>query len=610
MRSKKLSRQLKKVLEFEEIDSELPNIQAWIEQAGATAPAPKSEALDAVVTNFSAFLDAIDASYEQYETNLTHAQRSLELSSQEVEERNKLLRQENKKVSDLLNNMRQAVFTVDKQGLVVAPVSRFADAVFGRSVVGESIYSVVFPELDPQGEEISGLRSAMIGVFGEDELQWSLLEGLFPRRAHVFANEAERALNAAKILKIATTPVWDDNSNLERIMFIVEDVTEVEKLERAMAEERAKSNRSMQIIQELAGMPRAQIGDFLGRSVESVSEVKQLLQSQAKPDFDLIFRHLHTVKGNARGFKLNMISGAAHRVESLVAPCRGGQGAQTWLSNRDHIFDELFQLQQQLGDYTDLAQRVLGIDSKRHGVNEASAGSHANPSQSLISALRPLIERMGQQVKHPLMAEVEAILETASRVPVRPALEQLKYMALDLAQELGKSVDVEILDVGDTALKPAVLAPVQDALMHLVRNAVDHGLEAPSDRKDAGKGPQGKITLACVESPDGLVIRVDDDGRGLDAEAIAIRASHLGLVDENTLRAMSSSEKLALIFMPGFTTKREVSEISGRGSGLDAAKVDIEKSGGRIEIKTEPGRGTTFAIVFPRREQSRATGAA
>jgi chemotaxis protein histidine kinase CheA len=395
-------------------------------------------------------------------------------------------------------------------------------------------------------------------------------------------------------------------------MFIVEDVTEVEKLERAMAEERAKSNRSMQIIQELAGMPRAQIGDFLGRSVESVSEVKQLLQSQAKPDFDLVFRHLHTVKGNARGFKLNMISGAAHRVESLVAPCRGGQGSQTWLSSRDQIFDELFQLQQQLGDYTDLAQRVLGIDSKRHGANgnETASAANANPSHALISALRPLLERMGQQVKHPLMAEVEALLEAASRAPVRPTLEQLKYMALDLAQELGKNVEVEIVDVGDTALKPAVLAPVQDALMHLVRNAVDHGLEAPSDRKDAGKSTQGKITLACVESSDGITIRVDDDGRGLDAEAIAIRAGHLGLVSEDALRAMSSTEKLALIFLPGFTTKREVSEISGRGSGLDAAKVDIEKSGGRIDIKTEPGRGTTFAIVFAKRQHARATGAA
>lgn len=596
MRSKKLSRQLKKSLECEEIEEHLPAVQEWFTANGSAAP----EGLSFLVQNFGPFLDAIEESYSQYESNLTHAQRSLELSGQEVEERNKLLRGEVKKVSDLLNNMRQAVFSVGPDGMIVAPVSKFADHVFGRALAGTNMYDAVYPELDQKGEEYDNLKSAMIGVYGEGELQWDLMESSFPRRALIYLPGAKKTEDNLRVLKIAVGPIWNDTNVLERIMFIVEDVTEVEKLERKMAEEKAKANRNMQIIQEMVGVGRPQLSDFLARTTDAMHETRKLMEAGGTPDLDLLFRELHTVKGNARGYKFGLISAAAHRVESLIAACRGGNAAAEWSSRKDEVLNEMHALQDQIAEYVNLAQRILGIDARRTGQAGAGATSMDSNAQvtQLVERLRPVLARLRSQIKHPGLGEVHELLERATDSPVSPALERLAMMAHDVATELGKNVVTEVADPGQVAIPPKLLAPVQDALVHLVRNAVDHGIEATPDREAAGKPADGHLRLAVDGSKPGAVsFIIQDDGRGLDASGIVRKAISLGLVDEPTADKLTDREKFDLIFKPGFTTKQEVSETSGRGVGLDAARAAIEKIGGRVEVKTEKGRGTTFVVT-------------
>lgn len=597
MRSKKLGRQLKKSLECEEIDEHLSAMQEWVTANAAAGPAE----LAALVQNFGPFLDAVDAAYEQYESNLTHAQRSLELSGQEVEERNKLLRFEVKKVSDLLNNMRQAVFSVGPDGSIVAPVSKFADAVFGRSLIGSNVYDAVYPELDQKGEDYANLKSAMIGVYGEGELQWDLMEDAFPRRALIYLPGSERNEDSLRVLKISVGPIWNDNQLLERIMFIVEDVTDVEKLERKMAEEKAKANRTMQIIQEMVALARPQLGDFLARTTDALHKTRGYLGADL-PDFDLVFRELHTVKGNARGYKFGLISAAAHRVESLVAACRGPEGAKEWNEKRAEIMTELSVLQDQVAEYVSLAQRILGIDASRGGQG-AGAATQADDGQAahvarLVNRLKPVLERLRAQVKHPALGEVHDIIERATDVPVRSALEQLAMMAQDVAHELGKSVVTEIADPGQTAIAPKVLSVVQDALVHLVRNAVDHGIEHPNDREASGKPAEGHVRISCDSSKPGYVtFIIEDDGRGLDSSLIIRKAISMGVLDESSADRLTEAEAYELIFKPGFTTKQEVTEVSGRGVGLDAARAAIVKMGGRVEITAQKGRGARFAVT-------------
>jgi len=595
MRSKKLSRQLKKVLECEEIDSELPAIQTWIAAQPETAAPPSN--IVAIVNNFAAFLDVIDVSYEQNEANLEHAQRSLALGSQEIEERNKLLRAENKKVSDLLNNMRQAVFSVDLEGLIVAPVSRFADAVFGYSLVGKSILNEVYAELDRKSEEYASLRSAMIGVFGEGELQWDLMVEYFPNRAIIYSSGKPREPDHAKFLKVSVNPIWDDGGMLERIMFIVDDVTEVEKLERLMVEEKTKSDKSLRIIQELVAIARAETAEFLRCSREALHDSKKYLDSEHF-DLDLVFRNLHTIKGNARGFKFQRISNAAHHVESVVAQCRDHSEPNSWQENQEEVFELLAVLEAEIGAYAHLAETVLGLTAVGANKDQILNRPATISANALVAKLAPLVQNLKPRLNPYELEQFESVFKKADESVVRPGLNHLADVAGNIARELGKILQVEVVDPNDLSMDPKSWRIVQDALMHLVTNSVDHGIETEEQRKKSGKQNPGRIRIECFEKKDQLSFLVTDNGKGLDENTLVARALKTGFIDEAEAQKLTRQEKYHLIFAPGFTTKNEVTEISGRGAGLDAARAQIENLGGHIEIVSELGKGTTFKIVL------------
>jgi two-component system chemotaxis sensor kinase CheA len=138
---------------------------------------------------------------------------------------------------------------------------------------------------------------------------------------------------------------------------------------------------------------------------------------------------------------------------------------------------------------------------------------------------------------------------------------------------------------------------VSSPLVHMVRNAVDHGLESPEGRKGVGKPPLGTITINAYNDEKEVIVEISDDGKGIDKDVIFTKAVQKGLVEEN--QDMPESEILALIFHPGFSTAAQVTSISGRGVGMDVVRRDIESLGGRIEIATNLGKGSTFKMVMP-----------
>jgi two-component system chemotaxis sensor kinase CheA len=149
----------------------------------------------------------------------------------------------------------------------------------------------------------------------------------------------------------------------------------------------------------------------------------------------------------------------------------------------------------------------------------------------------------------------------------------------------------------DAELDRTIVEQLADPLMHMVRNAVDHGLELPADREKAGKPAEGRIRLSALHQSGHVVIAVSDDGRGLDQARILRKAVERGLVKEQA--QLSPAEILDLIFEPGFSTSEQVTAISGRGVGMDVVKREIEKLRGRVEVRSEPGKGTTFLLRVP-----------
>jgi len=168
----------------------------------------------------------------------------------------------------------------------------------------------------------------------------------------------------------------------------------------------------------------------------------------------------------------------------------------------------------------------------------------------------------------------------------------------DLSRKLGKQVDLT-LEGKEVELDKTIIEAINDPLTHLVRNAVDHGIEPPDQRQAAGKNPTGKIELKAYHEAGQVNVVISDDGKGLDGEKLAKAAIDKGLITEEQAQRMSEKEKVQLIFLPGFSTAKKITDVSGRGVGMDVVKTNLDKLGGQTEIESQPGRGTTIRIKLP-----------
>ena len=192
--------------------------------------------------------------------------------------------------------------------------------------------------------------------------------------------------------------------------------------------------------------------------------------------------------------------------------------------------------------------------------------------------------------------EIQNIAMSFRMLPVRPLVQKLQRVVRDTAQALQKAVELEI-EGEHVDIDKSVLDEIADPLIHILRNAVDHGLESIQERGDLGKDLKGTVRLSFANEGNHLVVQIKDDGKGINAEVLKEKAIKKGLIKPD--QSLTEKEALRLIFHPGFSTKEVTSEISGRGVGMDVVKTNIEKMGGLIDIQTEVGRGSTFTLQIP-----------
>jgi two-component system, chemotaxis family, sensor kinase CheA len=195
-----------------------------------------------------------------------------------------------------------------------------------------------------------------------------------------------------------------------------------------------------------------------------------------------------------------------------------------------------------------------------------------------------------------IVRELQDMSMSLRMVPLRPTFQKLTRIVRDVAKKSDKLI--QFVSTGDdTEIDRNMVDVIAEPLIHMVRNAADHGIEATAARIAAGKTPTGTVRLAAYHSGGSVVIDLSDDGGGLDRERILAKATQKGLIDPN--KSLSDSEIYQLIFLPGFSTTENVTDISGRGVGMDVVRRNIEQLKGRIEITSERGRGTVFSIRLP-----------
>jgi two-component system chemotaxis sensor kinase CheA len=212
--------------------------------------------------------------------------------------------------------------------------------------------------------------------------------------------------------------------------------------------------------------------------------------------------------------------------------------------------------------------------------------------------------QMGAELSAGFDAVERRVTELQRRVldlrttPLARVMETLPRTVRQLAEQLGKRIEVELAGT-ELDLDRSILDRLNEPLLHVVRNAVDHGIETPAERVAAGKDEVGHITIAARRKKDSIIIDVSDDGAGIDLESVRDRAIEAGLLHPDLAEDLPPSEIAALIFRPGISTAKNVSAVSGRGVGMDAVKATIESLGGVVELRSERGKGTTTSVVVP-----------
>ena len=217
--------------------------------------------------------------------------------------------------------------------------------------------------------------------------------------------------------------------------------------------------------------------------------------------------------------------------------------------------------------------------------------------QSIASKDTRAIQLGGQRLDLITSELQEAIMLTRMQ-PIGNVFTKFQRVVRDLARNLGKQVELT-LEGTEVELDKTIIEAISDPLTHLVRNSVDHGIEYPDDRLAAGKDPTGKIRLEAFHEAGQVNIQISDNGKGIDGRQLASMAVEKGLIQKDQVKMMSDKEKVGLIFLPGFSTAKEVTDVSGRGVGMDVVKTNLDKLGGVVDIDSTVGKGTTVRIKLP-----------
>lgn len=394
------------------------------------------------------------------------------------------------------------------------------------------------------------------------------------------------------------------------------------------------------------------IETFLIEAKELLAKMEEVLLKieQGDSSQDLIndlFRSVHTLKGSAGMFSFNDLSGFVHDVESFLAIIRTNKTplvkakAQVLLEIVDYL-NNLLQASVQKNVTEELINKKPVLLEKLNNASDAEAQTKVNAVANTIASavtntvasnisgpikvdpvkLDEIINLTGEIVivqeyinnliksknfdyinlldnsekLFKLIDNLKTLSLQLRMLPIKEIFSKFNRVIRDIAAQQNKQIKLQITGES-TELDKIIMEKINDPLLHLVRNACDHGIDMPKDRESIGKPSCGLITLQAYQENGEVVINIMDDGRGIDLEQVKQKAIKVGLLDAT--KELSTAEILSYIFEPGFSTSEQITDISGRGVGMDVVKKEVEKLHGSINIKTKKSEGTTVSIRLP-----------
>jgi HPt (histidine-containing phosphotransfer) domain-containing protein len=473
-------------------------------------------------------------------------------------------------IRSILSTITQGIFTIGGDVPRINPeYSEFLKVIVDTDAIeGRNPLELLFHNSNLPKERISQMENVLTSILNEDELAFTL-------NAEHLVSEYEKGHGSERqYFHVDWTPVLNDESKVGKVLVTVRDVTQIRNLEHSAH----KQNKDMTIIKELLGADPTRIQRFLKKAESYLGTCLKAISHQTNEhSLHQIFIIMHTLKGDARTLGLAMVSNQVHELEEKISKLERNAPHEGWRLTED--FQSLIDL---VNDF----ERV-----QREKLNRTNDDiSPSIPITQLVEILDPLQHISDEDIKEQSRAafvKVKDCLYGLCHESLQGLFEDLAQSLDSTAKHLGKMTpEIHCQFDRKVYIQQDIREALANAFIHIFRNSLDHGIEHPIVRQQKGKPESGRITISGAMLPDAVRIHYEDDGNGLNLEKIWNIARERGLLPRHG--KPSDQEIGQLIFASGFSTADELSEISGRGIGMSAARSFLERLGMTLQIELKP----------------------
>ncbi|MBT0571681.1 Hpt domain-containing protein [Curvibacter sp. CHRR-16] len=497
---------------------------------------------------------------------------------EKIQQSNEKIRQKTADIHAMLHYIPQGILTIEGGGIIHPEFSEHLKTVLETNdIAGRNVMHVVFDGSGLGLDALNQMETAISACIGEDVMN-------FEFNVHLLPHEIVKPMpdGRTKILDLNWSPITDESGTTLRLLLCLRDVTDL----RALTQAADAQKKELALIGEILGVHQEKFEEFIDSANRFLTENGALIDSveaaseSARQDaVAVLFRNMHTIKGNARTYGLLQLTDLVHQAEERYDRIRHGQ--QAW--DTPLLQTELKQVAEMVAHYARINDVTLG---RKVGGRHASSTPFVQVPQEVVNSLIERLEKAGMQdaaQQSTTLQEARDVLKQLGAEPLSRMLSGVIQSLPSLAKELGKDAPQVVVQEAGILVRTQLANTLGNVFMHLYRNALDHGLELPAERVAMGKPQAGEITLSAHLDAHALTLRLKDDGRGLALQRIKGKAIEQGLLDAD---AQTSAHDIAqLIFASGFSTANEVTEVSGRGVGMDAVRGFIQELGGDITLE-------------------------
>lgn len=529
--------------------------------------------------DLSESLEEVRAVNEELETSYQEIEALNNTLEEKVLKRTQELNYTMRDLKMILNNTEQGFLTLDNLLRVEPTFSQECERIFHQKIEDVFFPTLLYPNDQQESEFVEKIISAIQRE--EDDLKREAYISLLP----------EKLVIHGLFIELDYKWIEDAIPGEMQLMIILTDITKRIELENRIEEERNKLSKIIKIMLNLEEF-RRMTTDYRHFVTHEMNEL--ITKSQSQDIISLIKRRLHTFKGGFASFGLRYIEKKLHSVEDVLQKFSLESQEKPLGST---VFSEIKEKEMchWLDKEEDIIKKELAdcIPCEKTKLFKDERFLRIYPEQ--IETVRKLLK---QYVPDEYHEKINTSLSYLEKTKIQEFLNYYRYVVDNIAEKLGKTIHPLVIEGDVVYIDPKKMGKWADTLIHIFRNAIDHGIETTEERIMMNKPQYGQISVHVRDKDSDISIEISDDGRGLDIQQITKRAIDKGLINLAKAEMMEEDSLLEFIFLDGFSTKDNVDLVSGRGTGLSAVKSEWEKLGGTIQVLSEKDKGTRFVFML------------